>query len=316
MLKLRKHLSTAIPAIVLGMVLLLPTTSTANPATQHDVFWALQGPSGSTGYLLGTVHSEDPRVLEFTEPFLEKLGSCDRFAMEIVPDLTVMQELMSYMQLPEAENLLALAGPERFAALIEAFRPYGTSREQLMRMKPWAATISLSLPPPKTGVFLDFQLSLRAAGNGLQVVGLETIDEQLDFLDTMSGEQQLELLDQALADQDRVEGLHEALVTAYLEGNLRQLLELAEAQMDGLSPDTRRYFMHEGVDERNHRMMKTIRSLMVDGCTFIAVGALHLPGENGLLALLQAEGFRLQLLPSPFAVVHAASASETALEAQ
>ncbi len=308
MSKPRKHLSSASLLAVLCLVFLLPVTSTANPAEQHDVFWALQGPSGSTSYLLGTVHSEDPRVLEFTEPFLEKLGSCDRFAMEIVPDLAVMQALMGYMQLPEGETLLALAGPERFAALIEAFSPYGTSRDQLLRMKPWAATISLSLPPPTTGIFLDFQLSLRAAGNGLPVLGLETLEEQLDFLDSMPDEQQLELLDQALADQDRVADLHEELVTAYLQGNLQQLAELSEAQMDGLSPETRRYFLHEGVDARNHRMMRAILPLLANGCTFIAVGALHLPGENGLLALARAEGFELQRLPSPFAIVHAAGA--------
>ena len=69
-------------------------------------------------------------------------------------------------------------------------------------MKPWAATMSLSLPPPETGLFLDFQLSLRAAGNGLAGYrAWRPWKKQLAFLDAMPAEQQLELLDQALADQ-------------------------------------------------------------------------------------------------------------------
>lgn len=306
MLKLRKHL----PAVI-GFLFILASApgtvrSDARTGAVHDVFWAIEGPSGSSGYVLGTVHSEDPRVLEFTGEFLERLGSCDRFAMEIVPNIPLMQQLMVYMQLPEGESLEALAGPERFAAVREAFKPYGTPPEQLQRMKPWAATISLSLPPPTTGIFLDFQLSLRAAGSGLQVVGLETLDEQLSFLDAMPTGQQLELLDQALADQGRVAQLHEELVTTYLEGSLAELAELAEAQMEGLNQETREYFMSEGVDERNLRMLDAALPLLEEGCTFIAVGALHLPGEKGLLALIEAAGFAIRPLASPFMIVHEA----------
>jgi uncharacterized protein YbaP (TraB family) len=308
MVKSLKHL----PAMILLLLLVQPAANADGADAAHDVFWAVDGPAGPSGYLLGTVHSEDPRVLEFTGGFLERLASCDRFAMEIVPNIPTMQQLMAYMQLPEGESLELMIGPERFAALSEAFLAYGTPPGQLRRMKPWAATISLSLPPPRTGIFLDFQLSLRAAGNGLEVIGLETLEEQLDFLDSMSAEQQLELLDQALADQDRVAALHEQLVTTYLEGSLAELAELSEAQMDGLSPQTRRYFLSEGVDARNHRMLATALPWLAEGCTFMAVGALHLPGENGLLALLEAAGFTLRPLPSPFVAVSGPEPSTTA----
>lgn len=302
MLKLRKHL----PSVFLLLLSLQPVAAATQASDSHDVFWALKGPSGSTGYLLGTVHSEDARVLEFTEQFLERLGDCDTFAMEIVPDLTLMQRLMAYMQLPEGESLEAVVGPQRSVALVEAFDAYGMPPEQVLRLKPWAATISLSLPPPKTGLFLDFQLSLRAAGSGLQVVGLETLEEQLAFLDAMPEEQQLELLDQALADQDQVAQLHDQLVSAYLEGSLEELAVLAEEQMDGLSPATKRYFIDEGIDQRNKRMLQAALPLLAEGCTFIAVGALHLPGDNGLLDLARSAGFTLQRLPSPFVAVHVA----------
>jgi uncharacterized protein YbaP (TraB family) len=163
--------------------------------------------------------------------------------------------------------------------------------------------MSLSLPPPKTGLFLDFQLSLRASGSGLEVLGLETLEEQLSFLENLSLQQQLELLDQALADHARVQEIHDLMVDSYLYRPLDDLMQVAAEQMDSLEPATRRYFQEEGIDARNRRMVDKALPLLKEGCTFIAVGALHLPGEAGMLDLLEAAGYRPQPMPSPFVVV-------------
>jgi len=270
-------------------------------ANERDgLFWSVAGEDGVTGYVLGTVHSEDPRVLEFTPAFIERLGACDTFAMELVPDLPTMTRLLDYMQLPGDGTLEAQVGAERYAAVREAMAGYGVPEPQLRRMKPWAAMMTLSLPPPKTGLFLDFHLSLRASGSGLDVVGLETLEEQLAFLEGLSLDDQLELLDQALADHARVREVHDLMVDTYLEGDLQALEAVAGEQMEELAADTRAWFQDEGIDARNRRMVDNALPHLAEGCAFIAVGALHLPGEAGVLALLREAGYRLAPLPSPF----------------
>ncbi len=279
----------------------VPAVADADPEVEpQGLFWSLSTAEGPAGYLLGTVHSEDPRVLEFTEEFLERLGACDTFAMELVPDLPTMRRLMDYMQLPEGERLADQLGADRYGAVARALVAYGVPPERLERMKPWAAMMTLSLPPARTGLFLDFSLSLRAAGSGLDVVGLETLEEQLSFLESMPLEEQLDLLDQALAEHARVQEVHDLMVDTYLEGDLGALNAVAEEQMDDLEADTRTWFQAEGIDARNRRMAASALPLLDRGCAFIAVGALHLPGETGLLTLLREAGFQVRPLPSPF----------------
>ena len=288
----------------LAFVLLLAANVVPAKA-QHDVFWSIHDDAGRAGYLLGTVHSEDPRVLEFTEAFLETLRGCEAYAMELVPDLPTMRRLLAYMELPEDQSLPALLGPERFEAVKSAVAGYAVPDERLRRMKPWAAMMTLSLPPPKTGLYLDFSLSLRAAGFGADVSGLETLEEQLSFLERMSLQDQLLMLDQALAEHGRVQSVHDELVTTYLEGDLTALESAAGEEMASLPESTRSWFQEEGIDARNRRMVEKALPLLEAGCVFIAVGALHLPGESGLLTLLRDAGYRLEPEPTPFCAVSA-----------
>lgn len=293
----------------LFVIALLLASMSAAAAPQHDVFWSIHDESGRAGYLLGTVHSEDPRVLEFTDTFLDTLRGCDGFAMELVPDLPTMRRLLAYMELPAGESLEELLGPERFAAVKRAVAAYAVPDERLRRMKPWAAMMTLSLPPPKTGLYLDFSLSLRAAGFGAEVTGLETLEEQLSFLERMSKEDQLLMLDQALADHDRVQAVHDDMVSTYLEADLAALEAAAAEEMAALPASTRDWFLEEGIDARNRRMVAKALPVLEQGCVFIAVGALHLPGETGLLTLLREAGYRLEPEPTPFCAISAPGAA-------
>jgi uncharacterized protein YbaP (TraB family) len=267
----------------------------------NAIFWSLARDGENAGYLLGTIHSEDPRVLDFPDHFIARLAGSDTYAMELVPDLPTLTRLTEYMHYQDGSTLESRIGAERFARLSEALENYRVPRDWVARMKVWAAMMTLSVPPPQSGLFMDFSLSLRAAGAGLEVVGLETLEQQLSFLENMPMKQQLALLDHALADYERVGELHEQLVDSYLAGDLGRLTREAEEQMGSLDPQARAYFMEEGIDTRNRRMAEAALALLGKGRVFIAVGALHLPGEQGLIALLRASGYDLEPLPLPFA---------------
>ena len=269
-------------------------------AEDTALYWSIHKDGGQVGYLLGTIHSEDPRVLDFPAGFVSQLTSNQLFAMEMVPDLPTLNRLTEYMQYQDGKTLESQVGPERFALLQSELSLYGVPDEWITRMKVWAAMMTLSVPPPETGFFMDFSLSLRAAGGGLKVVGLETLEQQLSFLEDMPMAQQLALLDQALEDYDKVEQIHRQMVENYLNGNLQKLTSEAEAQLGQLAPDVRQYFMEQGIDARNLRMLDSLLLHFESGRVFIAVGALHLPGEKGLINLLRQRGFDLQPRELPF----------------
>jgi uncharacterized protein YbaP (TraB family) len=271
------------------------------PAAQDKaIYWSITDGDRLAGYLLGTIHSEDPRVVDFSESFLKQLRSNQVFAMELVPDLPTLKKLNEYMHYQDGTSLESQVGPERFGKVRRLLSSnYQVPAEWLESMKVWAVVMTLSVPPPETGFFMDFSLSLRASGSGLRVVGLETLDQQLAFLEDMPAVQQLELLDQVLVDYDQVRELHDQLVDGYLAGDLQALKKDAEEQMDRLTDEAKNYFIEQGIDARNQRMLESLLPLLAESSVFVAVGALHLPGDRGLVSLLRENGYILKPEPLP-----------------
>jgi len=263
------------------------------------LFWEIKKDSQTSGYLLGTIHSEDPRVLDFSESFLDRLSSNQVFAMELVPDMSTLERLTVYMRLPPGQGLESVIGVERYRALEAALSSYEVPAEVVSRMKPWAAMMTLSTPPPETGFFMDLSLSLRASGSGLEVVGLETLEQQLSFLENMPIAMQLSLLDQAIAESGKVTVVHNQLVNAYLENNLVSLQALSDEQLKEVGDSASDYFIDSGIHARNHRMAESLLVRLENETVFVAVGALHLPGEEGLVNILRQHGYVLSPLPMP-----------------
>jgi uncharacterized protein YbaP (TraB family) len=291
--------------INLALAAVLSVVSVAGAADaglgeDRALFWSIHKSGQPAGYLLGTIHSEDPRVLDFSEVFLSKLKENNVFAMELVPDLPTLARLTEYMHYPPGKTLESVIGPDRYKALVSALSDYKVPAEFISRMKPWAAMMTLSTPPAKTGFFMDLSLSLRASGSGLKVVGMETLDQQLSFLEDMPMPMQMALLDQAIAEFGQVKEAHDLMVDAYLENNLLELQTLADEQLQAVGDEAGDYFIESGIHARNLRMAQSLWPYFEHDRVFIAVGALHLPGEEGLLNLLRRQGFELKPLDMPF----------------
>ncbi len=295
----RSLASPPLAAFFMALFFLFSTLLSA--AQDKAIYWSIMDGDRQAGYLLGTIHSEDPRVLDFPESFLQQLGSNQVFAMELVPDLPTMKKLNEYMHYQDGTSLESQLGPERFTKVKQLLLShYQLPVDWLESMKVWAVVMTLSVPPPETGFFMDFSLYLRAAGSELRVVGLETLDQQLSFLEDMPMAQQLDMLDQALVDYQRVREMHDQLVDAYLAGDLQALQKEAEVQMIQLALEAKDYFVEQGIHARNHRMLESLLPLLSESQVFVAVGALHLPGDQGLISLLRENGYILQPEPLPF----------------
>jgi len=284
------------------LLYLLSFSVQANEITSEDraLFWSVHKQGKPAGYLLGTIHSEDPRVLDFSTDFLEKLKENNVFAMELVPDMAALARLTELMNYPDGKSLESVIGQQRFAALVSAMSVYELPVNLINRMKPWAAMMTLSTPPPETGFFMDLSISLRASGSGMETIGLETIEQQLSFLQDMPMQMQLDLLDQAISEYGQVKQAHDEMVDAYLKDDLRVLQSLSDEQLTSVSGEAGDYFMAFGIRARNLRMAESLWPFLETSKVFIAVGALHLPGEDGLINLLRRRGYELKPLALPF----------------
>jgi len=147
-------------------------------------------------------------------------------------------------------------------------------------------------PQPQTGVFLDQALLRIARERELQTFGLESLEEQLAALDGLSPQDQLALLREAVANHDMLTATVEAMVRAWLA---RDLVALQAASQPKRSDDQRlqAQLLERLVDRRNPVMLERMQPRLAEGGAFIAVGALHLPGKQGLLHGLEEQGYRV-----------------------
>ncbi len=111
---------------------------------------------------------------------------------------------------------------------------------------------------------------------------------------------QLTLLDQAVADYSRVSEVHDQMVNTYLQNNLVLLKSLTEEQLELVGEQASDYFMESGINARNFRMVDSLLSQLESNTVFAAVGALHLPGEKGLINLLRRQGYEVHPMDIPF----------------
>lgn len=259
-----------------------------------QVLWSVTDDEGRQNWLLGTVHSEDPRLLEFPPELLEVLEQADRLALELVPAAGMLEKLQKAMHFDRG-RLDEILPPELYEQVTGILdRHYGIGEPAVRRMRPWAVAMTLSMPPPETGLFMDLALSYRASGLGLEVVALESLDEQLAFLQDLPREGQIDLIRMAVDEFDGMKELFDRLIVAYLEGDLERLEALSEEQLEGVDEEVVRHFNEVGLIQRNHTMIDRARPWLQEGGLIIAVGALHLPGEEGLIALLEDEGYTVE----------------------
>jgi len=159
-------------------------------------------------------------------------------------------------------------------------------------MKPWAAAVTLSTPKPETGVFLDMSLYLTAKNQGKAVYGLETVEEQFSALDDIPMADQVYLLRASVQNYPRIPAMVEETIERYLARDLPGLLSLARKY----GPKDKRIvdaFMKKLIDDRNQRMVERMLPRLKEGGAFIAIGALHLPGKNGVLQILKERGYQV-----------------------
>lgn len=246
-----------------------PWQSFARPG----IFWRIQRRSGPRSYLLGTIHSDHRRVLSLVPAVQSSLRRSSVFVMETRLTPQAIATLRRAMRLPQG-NLSAILGPALYARVRHAFARRGWSASALAHEAPWALLITLGVPQAH-GPVLDQVLARNAHDLGLPVVGLESTKEQIDALRTLPVPVQKSLLNDAL-DYSADAQLH-ALIRRYAAQDLRGLMRAAGDDRKPRSHATRIFFRRL-LHDRNRRMVARLLPILARGRTFVAVGALHLPG--------------------------------------
>ena len=288
---------TTLVACLLAVVFLQWFTPLrASEDKNHGLLWELSKPGIEPAYLFGTIHSEDPEVLQLPQPVQQAIDRCNTVVLEMLLDAEAMMYSSTAMLMMDGRMLSDIIGKPLFRQTASAIRSRGIQELVLERMKPWAAAVILSMPASETGLVLDMMLYQSALEQGKSVHGLETIEEQLNVFEALSEKDQVLLLQDAVENFPELDALHAELLEAYKQRDLAGLMALGEAAMQAGDQQLADEFQQHLVVDRNHRMLDRMQVYLRQGEVFIAVGALHLPGEEGLLKLLEQQGFTVRRL--------------------
>jgi len=258
----------------------------------RGLLWKIELQGTPPSYLFGTMHSSDPRIRQLPCPVQEAFDRSASYTMEMILNGAVFVSMAEVMFLPNGKTLRQIIGDDLHREVLEAFDDVGQNIAGIDHMKPWAVVMLLSTPGEQAGLFLDLALMGDAVRQNKATYGLESPREQFDTFDGLEIADQISLLRDALRSRRQMAETMNELTAAYLDRNLAALVSLSEKMRP---EDDRAYqrLMSRLLDQRNINMASRMAPRLKEGNAFIAVGALHLPGEKGLLRMLTNAGYRV-----------------------
>jgi uncharacterized protein YbaP (TraB family) len=269
-------------------------------AAGRDFLWKVSGKQGVV-YLAGSIHMMPESFYPLGAAFDSAFKESDLLVEEI--DLGEATSpgagfaLVSHSMLPEGQSLDKVLSAATYAEVSRHLADLGTSIESVRRLKPWMLAVTFeALEFQKAGYDQNFGLDQhffqRAQADGKAVQGFETAEFQLSMFDGMPMDQQDHMLADTLKELDTEVSSVNKIGSAWQAGDAPALERIIMAD---LKQDPVMY--RKIVVDRNRSWLPKIDELLARrGHAFIVVGAAHLVGPDGLLALLKAKGYTVEQL--------------------
>jgi uncharacterized protein YbaP (TraB family) len=282
----------ALLAALLGLAA-APVAAGASPFSR-GLLWRIGGPGAGESYAFGTLHAGDPRLQVLPEPVRQAFSASRVLMLEHVADQYASERFLEAAMYQDDRTLRADIGAEDFERVVQALQPIGLSRDFILKVKPWGVLLNLRTSrQPGGAVSPDTQLHALARTRRMPVMQIENVEEMVFTFDEMSIDSQIALLRHFLRQGDALDTLAERTLGHYLLGDLEGLWR---AQQDYAlqHPEIAAHhaeLLKRVVLDRNVVMAFRAQRELRRGRAFVAVGALHLYGARGMLALLEADGY-------------------------
>ena len=279
------------------LVWLLIALLLAVPAAAAPGLWVVRD-ADTQITIFGTMHALPAGEAWLAPPLTTRLDAADSLVMEIVlpDDRMALASLVSSIGMrPGQKPLMQRVSKPAAAKLAATIAQTGLPLPALDRMATWLAAITISEATltslgytADAGVEPALDKSARAAGKA--VIGLETAEQQLRFLDNLPEADQVAMLEATLAESDEARGETDRMLALWRAGDVDTLARDFDKDARA-SPLLAKVL----ITDRNARWADWVAGVMKrPGKVFIAVGAGHLGGEQGVLALLKAKGLTVE----------------------
>lgn len=278
--------------LLLLTLLLVRGMAPAQLTDTGSLLWKISGNGlKKPSYLYGTIHIQDKRAFQFTPEMEKAFKKSKGFAMELIPDVSSASKLMSMMTL-KSGKLSDLFTAEQYAYLEDYFKENCDAPLVLFaNYKPFIPYSMVAQGKFKSDMkeALDLHLLKWAKTQKKEsITGLETMEEQVSAIMAIPDTTQARMLWEAAIDTTGEDSDTEKFMAMYEKADLRGLEDAMKEE--DMGPE----FEQGLLITRNHNMADRMVPLMQSRGTFVAVGALHLPGTEGVINLLRAKGYTVE----------------------
>jgi uncharacterized protein len=267
-------------------------------AQEKALLWKVSHETHSI-YLLGSIHYLKKENYPLHKAILDAFDASKSLVLEIdlnrvSPDVAQRVTLEKAIY-PDGSTLRQNVSQETYQLAEQEAAKLGIDMRIMTPMKPWFVALTLVAIKfqqigldPNLGV--DRYLAERAKRNGKATSGLETLEFQIGLFDQLSKRDQESLLREIVGEMKLLDTNINEIVQSWLKGDSASLEALLLAGMKEY-PE-----LHEKIIvDRNRRWLSQVEKLLAQGGeAMVVVGAAHLVGKEGLIAMLKARGYRLE----------------------
>lgn len=271
--------------------------------------WEVSRPGIEPSVILGTYHDTGIAEEPLPAAAVHALDRARALVVEISPEeQDKLQKRIAtdptFAFNPEGGGWVELLSPEQKELAEEALSKRGLDLRGASTMRPWMLMSVLGVPQCQLAAMasgkpvLDTLLVHRAIDQGTPVVGLEGYEDAIAAFGRIDLDELKSLAVDMLAQVDGEEDARATMIELYRDGEIGALLEFGIWQSSAFTSEERareiaEIFREAIISDRNHEWMDTLEAELEKGNAFVAFGALHLIGEEGVLALLEERGWNL-----------------------
>lgn len=278
-------------------------------SAQAQLLWKISGNGlKSPSYMIGTHHLAPLGVLDSIAAFPTIKQEVAQVYGEVkMTDMQTMQmQMMKYMMMPQDTTIAMLLDAGQLAVVKDTVSKYAGAAvlPALDRIKPNVLSqqlvmmlLAMRIPGFNPMQQLDSELQKMATQSGKQTGGLETIDFQAQLLFGQPLSKQAADLYELVQDVSMVVKFNQLVYDLYMKQDLQKIYELAysEEYLGKFGNSTLADY-EMILDRRNRNWAQQMPAIMAEAPTLFAVGALHLPGNQGVIELLKQQGYRVEAL--------------------
>ncbi|NES84091.1 MAG: TraB/GumN family protein [Moorea sp. SIO2B7] len=288
--------------LLIGVVTITSVPSLAgqekSSANQKSFLWKVES-QDNTVYLLGSVHFLKPENYPLPQSMYQAFNESEIVVFEtsLAPDASSLNLVIQKAMLPPGETLKTYLSETNYNIVKNESANIGIPLEYFENLKPWFLAmnfVTIGLQKlgfqPQYGV--DFHLFNRAGQAGKQILFLETIEEQLDLFENLSKKEQEIFLLQSIQEIETIETSMNILIKTWNSGDVANFEDVILQSFEEF-PKYRDIFL----TQRNRKWLTEIKLFLnQDQDYLVIVGAAHLVGNDGLIKLLQKEGYSVEQL--------------------